>query len=85
METSSLFRLYQVLSDHLVEDMPDAHDERVCAYCQSLDRKVFTIQEALEAMPIPGPICTDGNQQTPHGGRCRCDYSPVFPWLGSNQ
>ena len=60
-------------------------DERVCAYCQSLDRKVFTIQEALEAMPIPGPICTDGNQQTPHGGRCRCDYSPVFPWLGSNQ
>ena len=60
-------------------------DERVCAYCQSLDRKVFTIQEALEAMPIPGPICTDGNQQNPHGGRCRCDYSPVFPWLESNQ
>ena len=60
-------------------------DERVCAYCQSLDRKVFTIQEALEAMPIPGPICTDGNQQNPHGGRCRCGYSPVFPWLESNQ
>ena len=56
-------------------------DERVCAYCQSLDRKVFTIQEALEAMPIPGPICTDGNQQNPHGGRCRCVYSPVFPGL----
>ena len=60
-------------------------DERVCAYCQSLDGKVCTIQEALEAMPIPGPICTDGNQQNPHGGRCRCDYSPVFPWLESNQ
>ena len=56
-------------------------DERVCAHCQSLDGKVFTIQEALEAMPIPGPNCTDGKEQNPHGGRCRCVYSPVFPRL----
>ena len=58
-----------------------ANDERVCVHCQSLDGKVFTIQEALEAMPIPGPYCTDGNQQNQHGGRCRCTYSPVFPGL----
>ena len=55
--------------------------ERVCAHCHSLDGKVFTIQEALEAMPIPGPYCTDGNQQNPHGGRCRCSYMAVFPEL----
>ena len=56
-----------------------ADDERVCAYCQSLDGKVFTIQKALEAMPIPGPNCTDGNEQNPHGGRCRCVYIVVIP------
>ena len=56
-----------------------ADDERVCAHCQSLDGKVFTIQEALEAMPIPGPNCTDGNEQNPHGGRCRCVYIAVIP------
>ena len=53
-------------------------DERVCAHCQSLDGKVFTIQEALEAMPIPGPNCTDGSEQNPHGGRCRCGYVAVI-------
>ena len=58
-----------------------ADDERVCAYCQSLDGKVFTIQEALEVMPIPGPNCTDGNEQNPHGGRCRCVYVAVIPGL----
>ena len=58
-----------------------ADDERVCAHCQSLDGKVFTIQKALEAMPIPGPNCTDGNEQNPHGGRCRCVYFAVLPGL----
>ena len=58
-----------------------ADDERVCAHCQSLDGKVFTIQEALEVMPIPGPNCTDGNEQNPHGGCCRCAYIAVIPGL----
>ena len=53
-------------------------DERVCAYCLSLDGRVFTIPEALEAMPLPGPSCTDGNEQNPHGGYCRCVYSAVI-------
>ena len=56
-------------------------DERVCAHCQSFDGKVFTIQEALEAMPIPGPNCTDGNENPTHGGRCRCVYIGVIPGL----
>ena len=58
-------------------EVKTADDERVCTHCQSLEGQVFTIQEALEAMPIPGPNCTDGNEQNPHGGRCRCSYSPV--------
>ncbi len=58
-----------------------ADDERVCAHCHSLEGKVFTIQEALEAMPIPGPYCTDGIEQNPHSGRCRCSYRAVLPEL----
>ena len=54
-------------------------DERVCAHCRSVDGKVFTIQEALEGMPIPGPNCSDGEDQNPHSGRCRCVYESVFP------
>ena len=57
------------------------HDQRVCAHCQSLNGKVFTIQKALEAMPIPGPNCTDGNEQNLHSGRCRCVYIAVIPGL----
>ena len=75
-------RLMSLLEIGVAEvEVRTSDDERVCAHCQSLDGKAFTIQEALEAMPIPGPNCTDGNEQNPHGGRCRCTYSPVFPGL----
>ena len=53
-------------------EVMNADDERVCTHCQSLAGKVFTIPRALEAMPIPGPNCTDGNEKNTHGGRCRC-------------
>ena len=56
-----------------------ANDERVCEYCDSLDRRVYSIGDALELMPIPGPSCTDGNEQNPHGGRCRCIYIAAIP------
>ena len=56
-----------------------SEDERVCAHCQLLNGRVFTIEEALKAMPIPGPNCTDGNEQNPHGGRCRCVFVAVIP------
>ena len=56
-----------------------AQDERVCDYCASLDGKFYSVEDALEQMPIPGPHCTDGGDENPHGGRCRCVYIPVIP------
>ena len=44
-------------------------DERVCPGCHSLDGKVFSVQDALEQMPIPGRHC--------EGGWCRCLYIAV--------
>ena len=54
-------------------------DERVCEYCARLDGKVFSIEDALEQIPIPGPTCIDGSDKNPHGGRCRCTYIAVIP------
>ena len=53
-------------------------DERVCAECRALDGAVFTVADAMERMPLPGRDCTDAKDKNPHGGRCRCRYSPVF-------
>ena len=73
-------RLMSLLEIGVAEvEVRTSDDERVCAHCQSLDGKAFTIQESLEAMPIPGPNCTDGNEQNPHGGRCRCVFAAVIP------
>ena len=55
-----------------------SEDERVCADCRARDGAVFTVAEAMESMPIPGRDCTDAKDKNPHGGRCRCYYSPVF-------
>ena len=55
------------------------HDERVCDYCASLDVKVYSVEDALEQMPIPGPHCTDGGDENSHGGRCHCVYIAVIP------
>ena len=41
-------------------------DERVCEICKSLDGKVFTVQEALEKMPLPANCPTEW---------CRCVYT----------
>lgn len=54
-------------------------DERVCSYCHSLSGKVFSIDNALETMPLPGKQCTDDSDKNPHGGRCRCLYLAVIP------
>jgi len=44
-----------------------------CKFCQKLEKKVFTIEEALEKMPLPCKECTfkiyDENR-----GFCRCLY-----------
>ena len=54
-----------------------ARDERVCEYCGSLDGKIYSVEDALKQMLIPGSRCTDGSDENPHGGRCRCIYSPI--------
>jgi len=45
-----------------------------CDACQQLDGKIFTIDEALQKMPIPNKECTfklyDENR-----GFCRCSYN----------
>lgn len=58
-----------------------ARDERVCDYCAALEGKMFSIRQALRNPPIPGPSCTDGSDQNPHGGRCRCIYMAVIPGI----
>jgi thioredoxin-related protein len=46
-----------------------------CEACQQLDRKVFTIEEALEKMPIPCKECTFILYDKTRGF-CRCAYLP---------
>ena len=47
-----------------------SRDEKVCSYCKSIDRKIFSIKFALKKMPIPSRYCT--------GGRCRCTYLAII-------
>ena len=61
-----------------------AQDGRTCEYCASLDGKVYSVEDALEQMPIPGPHCTDGGDENPHGGRCRCVYIAVIPGVNDD-
>jgi hypothetical protein len=42
--------------------------DSTCAYCKSLEGKVFSIEEALEKMPLPNPKCKNGYRM------CRCKY-----------
>ena len=51
-------------------------DERVCDYCASLDGNLYTIEEALKEMPIPGTKCINEASDIPHSGFCRCIYIP---------
>ena len=53
-------------------------DGRVCPECQALEGKVFSIETALEKMPLPGRQCEDKSVKNPHGGRCRCIYLAVI-------
>ncbi len=48
-----------------------------CEACQKLDGKVFTVDEALEHMPIPCKDCTFDFAGTGQPGWCRCLYGAV--------
>jgi len=43
-----------------------------CEKCRPLNGKVFTIEEALDTMPIPVKECENEN------GWCRCTYTPTI-------
>jgi hypothetical protein len=48
-----------------------------CQECQKLRGKVFTVDEALEHMPIPNKECTFDFAGTGQRGWCRCLYGVV--------
>jgi hypothetical protein len=48
-----------------------------CEACQKLDGKVFTVDEALDQMPIPCKECTFDFRGTGQSGWCRCLYGAV--------
>ena len=49
-----------------------------CEACRRLEGRIFTLDEALEQMPIPSEDCTFDFQGTGQPGWCRCLYSAVF-------
>ena len=74
---AELMRMYEAgISEVKVRS---SSDERVCQHCSSLDGTIFSIEDALAQVPIPGTSCTDGNYKNLHGGRCRCVYEVVIP------
>jgi len=54
-------------------------EEEACEQCRFLHGKVFEIDRALEAMPIPVRTCQTWADKNEHGGWCRCSYNPVIP------
>jgi len=54
--------------------------ENSCEACRQLENKVFTIEEALEKMPIPCKECTQKLYDEKRGF-CRCSYVAFFPFL----
>ena len=51
--------------------------EDSCKACRLLENKVFTIEEALEKMPIPCKECTH-KLYDEKKGFCRCSYLAEF-------
>lgn len=47
-----------------------------CLECAALNGKIFTIEKALEKMPIPHEKCTHELKKGKIGW-CRCEYLPV--------
>lgn len=52
--------------------------EASCGECRKLHKAVFTIDQALEQMPIPVRGCTHNAVKEGEPGWCRCCYGQVF-------
>lgn len=50
--------------------------DQSCKHCKALNNKEFTIEEALNLMPLPCKACTTWKEDTGYGW-CRCGYSPI--------
>ena len=57
----------------------ETQGEACCSECRPLHEHEYSIDEALEAMPIPVKTCQTWADKNPHGGWCRCYYNPVIP------
>ena len=51
--------------------------ERYCDKCKSLENKIFTIDEALQTMPLPHRHCETNMFDNPYGNWCRCFYTGI--------
>lgn len=49
-----------------------------CPECQVLHGKEYSIEEALELLPIPVRTCQTWAGKNGHGGFCRCYFDAVF-------
>ena len=52
--------------------------DRACENCKLLEGKVFSIEEALEKMPLPVKNCLHKLNPDAPAGWCRCLYEPVL-------
>jgi len=52
--------------------------DRACENCKLLEGKVFSIEEALEKMPLPVKNCLHKLNPDAPTGWCRCLYEPVL-------
>jgi len=70
--SAKVFRkeLLKMKSSGMVVKIQTRKDEYVCDECKRLSKMVFTVDEALEIMPIPHK-CTNAS--------CRCTYGYDFP------
>lgn len=50
--------------------------ETSCVECQVLAGHQYSIDEAMELMPLPCKTCLREAESNPHGGWCTCYYTP---------
>ena len=51
---------------------------QACGACSELADKVYTIDEALEEMPLPCKSCTTSASGEAAAGWCQCEYLPII-------
>ena len=76
-QQSSIMELKQFQKEGFVKKVKILASDESCEACKKLKNKIFTINEALEKLPIPCAECThimDNGKR----GFCRCLYNSVI-------